>query len=43
MSEYINYFKMMSPRSEKTALPGTSGKNTNTMLVCSRENAKDRV
>ena len=41
MSEYINYFKMMSP--EKTALPGTSGKNTNMMLVCNRENTKDRV
>lgn len=42
MSEYINYFKMMSSRSEKTVLSGTSGKSTNMTLVCSRENAKDR-
>ena len=43
MTEYTNYFKMMSPRSEKTALPGTSGENTNMMLVCSRESASPQM
>lgn len=38
-----NDFKIMSLRSEKTALPEISMEKKKTMLVCSRENRKDSL
>lgn len=37
-----NDFNVMNPRSEKTALSRTSMEKTKTMLVCGRENGKNK-